>query len=199
MQYPPGYNTGASYHPPKPLPCNVIATRVRDNPCGRRAGLKIRSPQGGVGSSPTFGTPTQRSAPTRRKASQSLDSQGKAFHPRLNRRVDHHAATRTETYPCAHQLLPYLLPNCYRICYQPTPPCGRSWPPGIGCPRPSAPASWRWSRPLQRDREPFGHLGEGGRERRGEGPLGTFTLCSSASVPCPGNGSPATRVTLKAI
>lgn len=78
------------------------------------AGLEIRSPQGGVGSSPTFGTPTQRSAPRRRGATKAPLLQ--AFptpdrtHPPGGTRPPHRAPRRTRADTNGHRLLPEMLP-----------------------------------------------------------------------------------------
>jgi hypothetical protein len=132
------------------MPLSITATCFQYHEYGRRAGLKIRSPQGGVGSSPTFGTPTQRSVPTRREAAkaplpQPFPPPGRA-NPDGVVRPRHRAPTRTRADTDVHQMLPKLLPDCYRKCSRPTRTWRRSSTHGIECPRPSAPASWRWSK-----------------------------------------------------
>jgi hypothetical protein len=82
-------------------------------PSGRER-TKIRSPQGGVGSSPTFGIPMQRSAPMRRRAAKTPLSQpfpppGRA-NPIRGIQPRHRIPTHTEAYPCVHRMLTKLPP-----------------------------------------------------------------------------------------
>src|SRR5271166_900740 len=104
----------------------MIVTRYGESArVGNLAGLKIRSPQGGVGSSPTFGT-----LPTARESSQLRATKLRLFpsqvpHHRRFIRLRRHASIRPSPTQSVPRLLPKLLPTFVSPMSQMTP----IWPP----------------------------------------------------------------------
>jgi len=93
---------------------------------------------------------TQAHAPARTEAHKSLISPWFPPHPPRDNRPLIAQGRAPGRHRSAPRIPPKSPPNLVRLSEvrrRPTPIWPWSTPPGIGCPPPSRPASWRWSRP----------------------------------------------------